>query len=555
MSPSRRLILKGLMEEDFGVFSKKKGVFSSVVCFLHVKQRCYDAFRVFFFFFRLRACVRARKRRSRIIKMTIKPLFCYKNFFLLLALGLAFFSCEKKRLDRCYLYGCEEEKALEPEQALDDDDEPIQGSQDGTGETKEEEKEPPTPRPEPNEGVVKEPISMVLTGQALIKLDPRQFWDDPYGTLKPILKEADIAFTNFEMAVNKPSNGCRVDERYVLPLGIPRLDDNRPGNTSKPHAVKANVMEFLTSLGFNLISLTNNHAYDLGPCGVEATMQAAKDHSATFAGAATSLEEATAASYMEVKGHKIALIAATTSNDDRVILPRNGQAGVNGIWTGNSSDWQRNLSAIEDAAQKADIVIFYHHFQIDDEAAAGQGDDGHRDVGQSARKWQEKFYKAAIDAGASLYVAHGHRGFEGLRIYKNRPVFSQLGGLAYQGRNPDKGHYDDDNAFEGLMVRLKVAEGKIGGMEFIPIELDEGNGYRKDYQSTEEDPDDISLQDTKNTDPSENGMAGFLARRGHASLASPQKSTEILGRFRDLSSKNGVEVLIEDNRGYYQFSP
>ena len=42
---------------------------------------------------------------------------------------------------------------------------------------------------------------LVLAGQALIKKDPRLRWDDPYSSLRPILQRADVAFTNFEMAV------------------------------------------------------------------------------------------------------------------------------------------------------------------------------------------------------------------------------------------------------------------------------------------------------------------------------------------------------------------
>jgi hypothetical protein len=44
-------------------------------------------------------------------------------------------------------------------------------------------------------------VRLVLAGQALIKKDPRIRWENPYGTLRPILERADVAFTNFEMAV------------------------------------------------------------------------------------------------------------------------------------------------------------------------------------------------------------------------------------------------------------------------------------------------------------------------------------------------------------------
>ena len=40
-------------------------------------------------------------------------------------------------------------------------------------------------------------ITLLLSGQTLVKKDPRLRWEDPFGTLRPILYRADVAFTNF----------------------------------------------------------------------------------------------------------------------------------------------------------------------------------------------------------------------------------------------------------------------------------------------------------------------------------------------------------------------
>ena len=37
-------------------------------------------------------------------------------------------------------------------------------------------------------------ITLVVAGQALIKKDPRLSWDDPFGSLRPVLDAADVAF-------------------------------------------------------------------------------------------------------------------------------------------------------------------------------------------------------------------------------------------------------------------------------------------------------------------------------------------------------------------------
>jgi poly-gamma-glutamate capsule biosynthesis protein CapA/YwtB (metallophosphatase superfamily) len=371
-----------------------------------------------------------------------------------------------------------------------------------------------------------ESLTLVVTGQALIKIDPRLSWDDPFGTVRPIVEEADIAFTNFEMAINGPDNQCGVPADYITILGKPRIPpEDQPGNVSNPHAIKAPVMDFLASMGFNLMSLANNHSWDLGECGVEVTRTTANRYGITHAGAGATEEEATAPAYRDVRGTRFALIASTTSKDERDRI----SANVNGVWTGHQDDWDRNISAVREAAHNADIVIYYHHFQIDADEFAGladgeKTDDGHIKV-ENVEQWQTDFARAVIDAGASMYLGNGHRGFGGLEIYKGRPLFRQIGGFAYQGLNPNIGHYDQHRPWSGLLLRMIIEDKSIDSIEVIPLELDEGAGYRDRY-------DDI----------------GFLTRRGLAEVATSEAAVGILQLFKSLSNKYGTEVEISEER-------
>ena len=375
-------------------------------------------------------------------------------------------------------------------------------------------------------------ITLVAAGQALIKIDPRQSWDEPFGSIRPIIQSADVGFTNFEMAVNGQDNQCNVPQDYVLVLGEPRISRHDcPGNTSNPHAVQASVMEFLSSMGFNLMSLANNHIWDLGECGVEATRAAAELYGVTYAGVGRSVEEAVAPAYLKVRRTTIALVAATTSHDERDLLT----GEVNGVWTGHQDDWDRNIAAVEEASRHADVVIFYQHFQIDVDEFAGLGDgesteDGHIRV-DDVKKWQENFAKAVIDAGASVYIGHGHRGFDGIEIYKGRPLLRQLGGFAYQGLNPNIGNYDAHFAWWGLLTNMTIRGGSIQSIQMIPLDIDEGGEYVGAY-STEE----------------------FLTRRGFAEVATGTLATKILKRFRTLSEKYGTEVQIKGKRAFIDLS-
>ncbi len=376
-------------------------------------------------------------------------------------------------------------------------------------------------------------ITLVVVGQALIKVDPRLSWPDPFGSLRPMLQSADVVFTNFEMAVKSEVDACGLSDEYEVVLGEPRLtSEQRPGNTSGPHAVDASVMQFLATLGFNLMSLANNHAWDLGDCGVAATREAAAAYGVTYAGTGPDVAAAAAPAYLTVKGVTIGLVAATTSHDERDAIHH----AVNGVWTGRQDDWDRNLAAVREAASRADFVIYYQHFQIDTDEfesiePAGATSDGHIWV-EDVAGWQTDFARAVIDAGASMYVGHGHRGFDGIEIYKGRPLIRQLGGLAYQGLNPDIGGYDRYRPWEGLLATLAIQDGAVVRIEFTPLDLDEGEAYRSDYD-----------------------VKPFLARRGLAEIATGDLADSILLRLRDLSARYGTELTIANQRAVLELGP
>jgi poly-gamma-glutamate capsule biosynthesis protein CapA/YwtB (metallophosphatase superfamily) len=106
------------------------------------------------------------------------------------------------------------------------------------------------------------------------------------------VRSADIAFANFEGAVRPP-------------------DAELP---SEYHPSDAVTLDCLKWMGFNLLSLANNHAFEAAEAGIQYTEELARQKGFTTAGTGATLEEASRAGVLEISGTKIALIAMDTAN-------------------------------------------------------------------------------------------------------------------------------------------------------------------------------------------------------------------------------------------------
>ena len=106
-------------------------------------------------------------------------------------------------------------------------------------------------------------FSVTLTGQSMIRSDIRAHAPAAVPTIKSLLK-GDVIFTNFETTIVDEKKGqSRMDGRFLSP----------------PEALDA-----LQSFGFNLVSLANNHSFDLKIPGIQNTLEEAKRLNLAHAG-------------------------------------------------------------------------------------------------------------------------------------------------------------------------------------------------------------------------------------------------------------------------------
>src|ERR1700720_1015168 len=205
-------------------------------------------------------------------------------------------------------------------------------------------------------------ITITLTGQSMIRSDMRATAPTAVPVIQGLLK-GDFIFSNLESAVAEKGETVQEGRGFLTP----------------PEALDA-----LMTFGFNLLSLSGNHAFDLKVTGIQNTLREADKRKIVHAGTGNNLADAAAPGYLHTPKGTIALIASASGlitpgasataerpgvnelrieagdkeNEATVDLP--GAPGN----TPNQEDSQRILQSIRDARRHADLVIVYQHNHV-----------------------------------------------------------------------------------------------------------------------------------------------------------------------------------------------
>ena len=339
-------------------------------------------------------------------------------------------------------------------------------------------------------------ILITLTGQVLME---HSLCDDRYPGLDAVMAEiqrGDVAFTDLEVAIRTAASGHPTREADLL------------------HAAAPDVLDCLSEMGFNLLALSNNHAWDLDTAGVLATRDAVAAAGFGFAGTGPNLAQATAAGFAPGTP-LVALVSMATEKIRDGAAATNNRAGVNELRMRDASslepeDMERNIAAIQTARDQADYIIVYLHNH-------DWGDDM-----SVTKPWAREFARACVDAGADVFTSHGAPLLHGLEIYRGKPLFHDLGGLVFHTRKAI-GFYAPE-VWESLAAHVQFVGGQMDSIEFVPMALN-----------------DIGSDATRH-----------LETRGRPRLATGTQAENILRRFAALSAAMGTQVEVRQGRGYWR---
>ena len=371
------------------------------------------------------------------------------------------------------------------------------------------------------------PMTIVLTGQSMIRSDLRATKPAAVATIRTLLS-GDVIFTNLEAAVAQPGQTIEEGRGFLTP----------------PEAIDA-----LTAMGFNLLALSGNHAFDLRETGIANTIQELDRRRVPHAGTGSTMAEAAAPAYLRTPHGTVALVASASGliaqggratsdhpgvNELRIEAGRrqnNATEDVPGAApnTPNAEDARRILQSIRDARRQADLVIVYQHNHVFGSRSFATIFTEGMPERLAPNRWLVKWTHDEIDAGADIIVMHGAPLLHGIEIYRGRPIFYDLGNFIYNVP-PTLTYIDEPMAWESAVASVRVQGNAVTSISLRPVVLNTiGDGQP-----------DVHNPYTSNE---------FLHTRGLPAAASGGRAGYILQRVADASKPFGTKINITKDVG------
>jgi len=237
-------------------------------------------------------------------------------------------------------------------------------------------------------------IELVATGDIMLGRTVEERMAQ-YGSLYPfqavyrLLRSADIAVGNLETPFTV--RGKPADKRFLF--------------RAHPEHITA-----LSTVGFDVLSLANNHILDFPPDSLDDTLTALEEVGISTVGAGRGEAAARRPAVLEVKGIKVAFLAFAA--------PRWRNSPE--VPTATDVAWAEPepvRRAVAQAREEADLVIVLLHMGTEYEAQANQQ--------------QRAVAHAAVETGAALVIGHHPHVLQDVEVYQGVPIVYSLGNFVF----------------------------------------------------------------------------------------------------------------------------
>ncbi len=249
-----------------------------------------------------------------------------------------------------------------------------------------------------------------------------------YGDLLPLLRDHDLRIVNVETVLG--------EEGAPIPKNGPCLKG--------PVAALAS----LTAVPWDVATMCNNHVFDFGPAGLQATLERLRQAGLQTVGAGLCQADAEATLRLSVKGVPVAIVNCGEGEENRC---KDGGPGVSGF------DVERLAARVRDLRETGHVVLVISH--------AG------REYTPLPPPYVHDWYRRLADAGAHLVVGGHPHVPQGVEIRNGCPIAYSTGNFLFWMDNPPKTR-------QGYVVQAAFCDTTLTSLRLVPYQA-EPTGLRR----------------------------------------------------------------------------
>lgn len=270
-------------------------------------------------------------------------------------------------------------------------------------------------------------VGDIMLGRSVGKrLEKAGSYKKAFNDVADVLKQGDIVFANLESPMTASTHGLNREKKIVL--------------KSSPDAIEA-----ITSGGFNLLSLSNNHILDYYDTGLFDTISILDKNGIAHSGAGKNTEEAGKPAVIEKNGYKIGLLAYTDmanyvyEGDPRISFAAgDSKAGV------IPRDYETIRQAISKLRDSVDLLVVSLHWGVEESF--------------TITPEQVDFARKLLDDGADIILGHHPHQFQGMEIYNGKPILYSMGNFMFDQNDPENMEtFIIEMHYEGLNLKNLTA--------------------------------------------------------------------------------------------------
>jgi len=271
-----------------------------------------------------------------------------------------------------------------------------------------------------------------------------------------------------------------------------------------------------------MLSIANNHSFDLGEAGLLDMIDQAETRGLTVAGAGRTLDEATAAGVVTARGQRVGLLAflcgPNYGDEFRARADRAGIGVIGGarvdvpgapypLTLPSAADMRTMSEAVRRARTGVDVLMvsFHQHWNVDVPPGAERPQRADvapgtvvpallADPVNQVAEGRKLICRAAIDAGADVVVGHGPHVLNGVEMYRGKPILHSLGHFYMQllrdgvalprmqmsptmARFAETSYYLEEYRWSAV-ARVFVRGGAVTRVQILPVYMDvQKDGY------------------------------------------------------------------------------